>query len=327
MVDDEATQFILTKIQDLEAHGASIHSLSLDISAPNAAKHLLDALEQLAWPPVLRVVHTAGVLDNQLALDTTQDAISRVSAPKIAGGLALHKAFSPGSVDFFVLFSSCGQLVGFTGQSSYGSANAFLDKLSNYRRHLGDSASVSFMWTSWRGMGMGASTNFIEAELESKGITDLTGHEAFEAWEHLSKYDSDHGVVLRSRLFDQHEELPRSILNDIAIRREERIGDEDGAPGASSSGLVLPKLPREIKLFLTGKICSCIAQVLHMDVQEVDPKAALADLGVDSVVTVSLRRVLQQTLKVKVPPTLTWSHPTVNHLKDWFEDKLIKIKP
>jgi 6-methylsalicylic acid synthase len=48
----------------------------------------------------------------------------------------------------------------------------------------------------------------------------------------------------------------------------------------------------------------------------------LADLGVDSVMTVTLRKQLQQSLKVKVPPTLTWNYPTVGHLAAWFAEKL-----
>ncbi len=37
--------------------------------------------------------------------------------------------------------------------------------------------------------------------------------------------------------------------------------------------------------------------------------------------TVALRQKLQAALKVKVPPTLTWNHPTVNHLVPWFAAK------
>ena len=40
---------------------------------------------------------------------------------------------------------------------------------------------------------MAVTTDFISAELElvSKGITDVSRDEAFRAWEHLAKYDTD----------------------------------------------------------------------------------------------------------------------------------------
>ncbi|KAK5991856.1 6-methylsalicylic acid synthase acuA [Cladobotryum mycophilum] len=289
---------VVNKIRELECHGASIYVVALDIG-----------------------LHAAGVLDNQLALDTTQDAFARVLDPKITGGLVLHEVFPPRSVDFFVLFSSCGQLIGFTGQSSYGSANTFLDTLATHRRAQGDCA-VSFQWTSWRGLGMGASTDFINAELESKGITDVTRDEAFAAWMHLAKYDIDHGVVLRSLSFDEGEPLPTPLLSDIAIRRAGHASSSKDDDSRLADNQTMPQSEAELKVYLDQKIRGCVAQVLHMGADEVDSKAALSDLGVDSVMTVSLRRQLQQALKVKVPPTLTWSHPTVSHLGRWFMEKI-----
>lgn len=206
------------RIKHLENLGATIHVVATDIGAPGCSDSLKTALDILSLPPILGVVHAAGVLEDQLVLETTVDSFHRVLSPKIAGALALHSMFPPGSLDFFVLFSSCGQLFGFPGQSSYASGNAFLDTLATHRRNQGDNA-LAFQWTSWRGLGMAASTDFINAELESKGITDVTRDEAFRAWEHVAKCDTDHAVILRSLAFDEHEPVPVPILNDIAVRR------------------------------------------------------------------------------------------------------------
>ncbi|KAJ6163333.1 hypothetical protein N7497_003312 [Penicillium chrysogenum] len=295
----------ITKIRLLESRGASVHVLPLDITKPDAAEQLSTTLDRLALLRC-RVLSMLPVL-----------------APKIAGALALHEVFPPKSVDFFIMFSSCGNLVGFTGQASYGSGNAFLDTLATHRARLGDSA-VSFQWTSWRGLGMGASTDFINAELASKGITDVTRDEAFAAWQHLAKYDMDHGAVLRSRAFEDGEPVPVSILNDIAVRRVGALsGTTQGATSSNGSDAV-PTSGPELKAYLDEKIRGCVAKVLQMTAEDVDSKAALADLGVDSVMTVTLCRQLQQTLKITVPPTLTWSHPTVRHLVVWFAGKIVK---
>jgi 6-methylsalicylic acid synthase len=313
----------ITKIRLLESRGASVHVLPLDITKPDAAEQLSTTLDRLALPAVQGVVHAAGVLDNQLVLQTTPDAFNQVLAPKIAGALALHEVFPPKSVDFFIMFSSCGNLVGFTGQASYGSGNAFLDTLATHRARLGDSA-VSFQWTSWRGLGMGASTDFINAELASKGITDVTRDEAFAAWQHLAKYDMDHGAVLRSRAFEDGEPVPVSILNDIAVRRVGALSGTTQRATSSNGSDAVPTSGPELKAYLDEKIRGCVAKVLQMTAEDVDSKAALADLGVDSVMTVTLCRQLQQTLKITVPPTLTWSHPTVSHLVVWFAGKIVK---
>ncbi|MCJ1479648.1 hypothetical protein MMC13_008334 [Lambiella insularis] len=310
---------VVKKIKHLENLGATVHVVSVDIGANDGAETLSKSLAVLSLPPVLGIVHAAGVLEDQLVLETTAESFSRVLSPKLSGALALHNLFPPRSLDFFILFSSCGQLFGFPGQSSYASGNAFLDNLATHRRNMGDNA-VAIQWTSWRGMGMAASTDFINAELESKGITDITRDEAFRAWEHLAKYDIDHGVVLRSLAFDEGEILPVSIINDIAVRR---IGSTAVSNMAVSPDASIPSSGPELKAYLDVKIRECVASVLQLpSSDEVDSRAALSDLGIDSVMTVTLRKQLQSTLKVKVPPTLTWSHPTVGHLVSWYTEKL-----
>ena len=311
------------KIKYLENLGATIFVVAADIGAPLGSEKLKNALDTFSLPPILGVVHAAGLLEDQLVLETTADSFHRVLSPKVAGALALHSLFHPGSLDFFVLFSSCGQLFGCPGQSSYASGNAFLDTLATYRRNLGDNA-VAFQWTSWRGLGMATSTDVLNAELESKGITDVTRDEAFRAWEHVSNRDTDHTVILRSLAFDENEPLPVQILNDIAIRRAGTTATTSAdVNGAADSHNTMPASGPELKPWLDTKIRECLVSVLQLSsIDDVDSRAALADLGVDSVMTVRLRKRLQSSLKVKVPPTLMWSHPTVGHLVGWYMEKL-----
>ena len=313
----------IQSIGHLESLGATVHVISVDLGADGSEQKLQAALDRLALPPVLGVVHAAGVLEDQLILNSTTDSFSRVLAPKIAGSLALHRLFPVQSLEFFILFSSCGQLFGFPGQGSYASGNAFLDTLATHRRSQGDNC-VAIQWTSWRGLGMAASTDFINAELESKGITDVTRDEAFRAWTHIAKHDIDHGVVLRSLTFDHDEPLPVPIIADIAVRRAAQTSDGSASIGNACVDEV-PVCGPALAEYLGTKIRECVVKVLQLaSIDDVDPRAALSDLGMDSVMTVGLRRALQQTLGVKVPPTLTWSHPTVSHLRNWFVEKLEK---
>jgi 6-methylsalicylic acid synthase len=315
----------IRKVQQLEAQGAVVYSLAVDVSAADAESKLADALAELPFPPVTGVVHAAGVLEDQMILQCTQPSFQRVLAPKITGAMVLHSLFPVGTLDFMMLFSSCGQLFGFPGQASYASGNAFLDSLATLRRSQGDN-TMALQWTSWRGLGMAASTDFINAELQSKGITDITRDEAFRAWLHIANYDMDHAVVLRSLPLEADEDLPSPMLAEIAPRKEStNTSSSDaaaGSGGGAGAGAVPTTLP-EKKAYVDEKIRDCVARVLHFaSSDEVDSKAPLSDLGVDSVMTVTLRGQLQKSLGVKVPPTLTWSCPTVSHLVGWFVEKL-----
>lgn len=266
------------------------------------------------------VVHAAGVLDEELVLATTRDAFARVLGPKVAGALTLHEAFPPGELDFFVLLSSCGQLFGFPGQSSYTSGNAFLDGLAIHRRILGDNA-IPLTWTSWRGAGMASSTELILAELEGRGITDITAEDAFRAWEYIDKFDVDHVVVLRSLVFGSDEPLPTEMIADIAVRRS--VDDSTDNSTASLANDIVPTESPALDIHLLEKIRSCVARVLMLDgSDEVEPHAALSNLGLHSIMTVTLRKHLQSALQMKIPPTLTWSHPKCKHLVNWFKGRI-----
>lgn len=82
-----------------------------------------------------------------------------------------------------------------------------------------------------------------------------------------------------------------------------------------------------LKARLSVRIRECISAVPMMDgIDEVHPRAAMSDLGVDSVMTVVLRQKLQASFGVKVPPTLICNHPTVAHLVEWLYTKLTEQK-
>lgn len=320
----ENTRLAIAKVRKLEQAGAWIHAISLDISASDAHERLLAELDRLCLPPVLGVIHAAGIMENSFIRNATAESFANVFGPKVSGSLTLHRAFPPGTVDFFVLFSSTGQLVGTAGQSSYGSANSFLDALATYRRAHGDNA-VAFQWTAWRGLGLAMCTDSstLDAELVSKGITDITIDEGFRAWEHVSKYDVDHGVVTHIRTYDQGEKVPLTLIEEVAPRRFTSVTNvAEEQPESRRPTASRPTSGPELKEWLNVTIRECLAAVMMGDVDEIDPRAPVADLGVDSVMTVVLSQKLQAAVGIKVPVTLTWNHPTVLHMVNWFYNKL-----
>lgn len=308
---------VVKKVNKLESLGATIHSLALDIGSAYASTQLSVALDQLSLPPVLGIVHAAGVSGYGYIKDTTSSSYANVMDPKVQGALNLHNLFPCGTLDFFVLFSSIGQIIGTPGQSAYAASNAFLDGLATYRRSQGCN-TVAIQWTAWRALGLASDTELVDLELHSKGVTDITVEEGFQAWVHLSKIDTEHAVVTRTRILDADEPLPCDLIADMAQRR--------AAPATSSAPAsavaMKPKSGPELKANLNAEIKGCLSKVLHLEVEEIDDRAAIADLGVDSVMTVALRQQLQKAMGITVPPTLTWNHPTVGHLVEWFYGKM-----
>ncbi|KAI3325541.1 hypothetical protein HD806DRAFT_450461 [Xylariaceae sp. AK1471] len=350
----------IRRILKLEEQGATVRVVALDIGAPGADAHLKDALTKLDLPPVKGVVHAAGVLQDQLVSQITTDAFDRVLDPKVAGALHLDAAFPPGTLDFFTLFSSCGQLLGFPGQASYASANAFLDALAEQRWAAGRRQAkkdtqipikvrekvMAILWTSWRGLGMAASTEYIDAELSARGIGDITVDEAFKAWDRIDATldahdDSEDGeddadgrsihnaaasvVVLRALELDLHEPVPHPVLRDIAPRQRQAAVVAAAEEG-HGKGEKKQMTGQELESHLMSTIRGCVASVLGMSNDEdVDSSVALAEMGMDSVMTVQFRVEMQRSLGgVRMAPTLVWKCPTVNHLVKHFMEELGK---
>ncbi|HEX2417256.1 MAG TPA: SDR family NAD(P)-dependent oxidoreductase, partial [Micromonosporaceae bacterium] len=191
-VTDPAVRRRVDSVRALEALGATVRVVAVDIADMAATDKALDAAA-LEQPPIRGVVHAAGVLDNRMFLDLDEQSLRNVMRPKVVGAMTLHQLFPPGSLDFLALFSSNGQLLGLTGQASYAAGNSFLDALARHRP--GD--TISLAWTSWRGMGMAVS-DVVDQELRDRGIGDISPPEAFAAWELASQYGEPNMVIMRT---------------------------------------------------------------------------------------------------------------------------------
>ncbi|HEY0636830.1 MAG TPA: aminotransferase class I/II-fold pyridoxal phosphate-dependent enzyme [Pseudonocardiaceae bacterium] len=91
------------------------------------------------------VFHAAGVLRDGLARSLTHEQIDQVLGPKVGGVHALDEAL-PARPGFVALFSSIAAVHGNLGQSSYATANAYLDGYAARRRATGE---------RWYGLGWG----------------------------------------------------------------------------------------------------------------------------------------------------------------------------
>jgi 6-methylsalicylic acid synthase len=311
---------VVAKILDMEQLGITVYPLCLDIGDKDAHRQLKAELRRLSLPPVLGVVHAAGLLEGQLLTETTGEMLENALRPKVDGTLALHKAFPPGTIDFLVLFSSIGHIIGASGESAYGSANAFLDTFASYRRSLGDN-TVSFQWSAWAGLGMAISSDFIAMEFESKGVSMITAEEAFQAWVHVGKYDISHCTVGGALPIDEGQEPLCPAMEEITPRRMSAATDT--LKSTASEGSERPSSGEDLRAWLNETIRQCLAAVLTIeDVDDIDPRAAVVDIGLDSVMTVPLRKRLQDDVGIKVPSTLIWNYPTIAHLVEWFYVKI-----
>lgn len=290
----------------LEALGVTVGVLALDIADTDQVAAALHPSSH-GLPPVRGVVHAAGVTRDAMLDKTDRDGLRDVFAPKVGGAMVLHRLFPPGSLDFFVMFSSCGQFARLTGQTTYAAANSFLDALAAYRHADGHTETASLGWTSWRGVGMSETIASTMLEANSRGLGAISATEAFRAWALADRFDMPYKAVLRVL------PLPASAPR-LPMFRELTALDPDSGDGDAGGGLVdeWASLPEgELRDRVSTDVRAQVAAELNLPEADVALKRPLVELGVDSVMTVALRVRLQRRYNLELPPTILWSKPTV----------------
>ncbi|OBF11853.1 type I polyketide synthase [Mycobacterium sp. ACS4331] len=280
----------------LEERGVSVHVAAVDIAADTAAEELSAVLAEL--PPVRGVVHAAGVEAGVLLADTGIDEIAMAMRPKVDGALTLHAMFPPGRLDWMVLYSSCGYLAGFPGQGAYACGNAFLDGLARHRRALGDT-TTSVAWTAWRGLGMGSDSGYVAAQLDALGMDTIGADDALRALDIAMRSGEANPVVLP--VLPGAVSVP--ILADVAATASNSADCEDVSTPARPGDV-------DTEEWVAQQVLTAVAGELGLPAEDVDTRLPLVEIGVDSIMTVALRRQLEKQTGLALPPTLLWEHPT-----------------
>lgn len=299
-VHDPAARARIEAVRALEAQGTTVRALAIDVSDERSMREALDPVA-LDMPPIAGVVHAAGVVSDALVDRTEREGLRTTIRGKAGGAMVLHRMFPPGSLDFFALFSSCGQLVRLTGQASYAAANSFLDTLAALRHASGYSETVSLAWAQWKGKGMGettAGTTILEAE--ARGMAGISAAEAFRCWSFADRFEFPYYAILRV--------LPERALPIFAQLTEV----SEGAQSNKTEAVDWSSLPAdELGGRVITEVHEQVAAELNMDPEDIPLERPLVELGVDSVLTVALRVRLTRRFGVDLPPTILWSNPTV----------------
>ncbi|WP_017603282.1 type I polyketide synthase [Nocardiopsis alkaliphila] len=311
-VEDPGIRAGIDAVLALEALGVTVRVLSLDISDAEAATAALDP-SALGLPPIRGVVHAAGVVSDALVDKTDLRDLRTTFGPKVGGAMVLHRLFPPGTLDFFTMFSSCGQFARLTGQTSYAAANSFLDGLAALRSAEGHTETTSLAWTQWRGVGMGestASTTIMEAE--SRGLGGISLTEAFRSWAFSDRFGLPYYAILR-------------VMPDRSLPVFSELEDVENAEDAEGGSLAVDWSafsPEELAPAVLGETHEQAAIELNLSVEDVEIDRPLVELGVDSVMTVGLRVRLHRRFGVDLPPTILWSNPTIRSIAELLTGEL-----
>ena len=123
-------------IREFEKLGVTIRVFQADAAARDRMQFVYDQIQK-DLPPLRGVVHAAGAVRDAVLLNQRWS-----EAPEILTGRSAELGCSTNShvscpLEFFILYSAAGVLLGAAGQGLYSAANAELDALAHFRRRLG----------------------------------------------------------------------------------------------------------------------------------------------------------------------------------------------
>ncbi len=304
-------------VDRLTEQGVAVQIAPIDVADESAMRQLVAELAARATP-LKGIVHAAGVLDDGILINQTWERFANVLAAKVCGSWLLHRLTQELSLDFVILFSSIASLTGNPGQGNYAAANAFLDGLAHYRRQQGLPA-LTINWGGWA---------------ESNGLRGMAARTA-QVRNRQSLIAPEVGLFALAQLVHHRiDEQAQICIAPIDWSAMAATADkllpffaDFITPASGKSALVdeLAALPVNRRLdWLRDYTQRAVGRVLGMT-DRPNRATGFADLGMDSLMALQLRRQLERAFQCALPATLAFEYPTVDALSSYLLEQVLTL--
>jgi thioester reductase-like protein len=297
-------------LRDIRALGAKVTVKACDMGDSAAVSALLTDIRKKGLP-LVGVFHGAMVLDDEVLIRLTPERIHRVIRPKAGGAWNLHRLTLDDPLQHFVLFSSISVLLGNPGQSNYVAANAFLDTLATYRRHLGR-PGLSVAFDRLADSGYASRNKALSEHFDRMGWKGLTDEAACRGLELSMENDASRLAISNidwSRWRSAGGHAAKSPRYRLLVEESGETGDEELVDRIRQQFFAAPRSERAavIEEFVARQV----AKVLRIPPGRLSRDKPLNEQGLDSLMAVELFGVLENHLGVPIPPSQLIENPTI----------------
>ena len=239
-----------------------------------------------------------------------------VMNPKVAGTWNLHRLL-PQGMDFFVILSTLGGMVGSKGQSQYNATATFQDAFARHRWSLGQKC-ISVDVGVLKSVGYVAEQESIAKRLETIGYTTLDEKELHSVmdwacdpelsptsgWETqiLTALDRPSDMVQRGHELIPYMRRPMyrhlQQTNDAVTQSSKSKSDEQVD---YESLLKTTESEEEAAMVIAKALSKRLARALSVPEEDIDITKPAHSFGVDSLVAVELRFWFQSEMKAEIP--------------------------
>jgi acyl transferase domain-containing protein/acyl carrier protein len=309
-------------VRELEARGAHVICLQGDVADESRMMQLLRDIDAQGTP-LRGIMHAAADLSVAPIGELTTEQVSRMLRPKIDGTLVLERLTRDRELDFLVLFSSSTALLGAAGFAHYAAANLFLDAtamaMNRARRRV-----LSVNWGTWEVMRLASAES--QRSFREGGLRPMPSGAALDALRDLLRGTTSQAMVA---------DIDWAVLKPLHEARRvrpflARMGVQPvvvTSHGHVSTPAVIERwhtAPADLRHdVLLAFVSDEVATVLGLDRREPVPlDTGLFELGMDSLMSVELRRRLEQGVGQPLPSTLTFNYPNVSALATFINGQL-----
>ncbi len=215
-----AAREIRDNLERLRHTGAQVDYRACDVRDAHAFAGLLDQLYQ-QHGRIDAVIHGAGVIEDKLVVDKTEDSFRRVIGTKLDGARVLADHLRPDSLKLLCFFTSVAGRFGNRGQSDYAAANETLNRLAwALHRRWPDTRVMAINWGPW---DAGMASEAVREGFRTQGIEPIPVPAGRRFWMDEIRHGARSDVELvagRGRWGDddaQPVNPPAAAANDLVL--------------------------------------------------------------------------------------------------------------
>ena len=308
-----------TLIRELEGLGAQVLVRTADIGEKSAMEAILAEVRR-EMPPLRGVIHAAGALADGVLLQQQWTKWSNALRGKAQGARVLHELTRGVGLDFFVMFSAAGLLLGPAGQGAYAAANAELDALAyaqSCARVAGAQRRMGNVERSRHGgSGRGERGGCLGRErpwMDRAGRGFRAPRASDACWCHPRCRTSDRLEPLRRESAGGRGSglFPCGTVSGPSVKSD--AGVSAAAVSKVAQWRVAPESQR--RSLVAAHVAEQALSVLGLGPETVlEPRAPLKDAGLDSLMAVELRNALTRSIGQSLPATLLFDYPSIDAL-------------
>ncbi len=265
------------------------------------------------YPHIKGIFHAAGTLADGLLQQQTWQNFQIVAAAKLKGTWHLHRHSQKLDLDFFVLFSSVAGVLGSPGQGNYAAANRGMMAIAQYRQAQGLPA-LAIHWGPWAEGGMANS-------LSNQNLAWLPPQQGLTLLEQVLGAQGEMGVFKPDwqNLAKQFPEFAKTHYFAAVIPAA-----KDAPPTASIFDKLIDLDASQRADYLLDYLRQSVAQILRLDINQIQSHDSLLDLGMDSLMIMEAIASLKQDLQLMLYPREIYERPRLDVLTAYLASEFTK---